>query len=844
MLPRQKSLRRNPGKNQKKKSESKLSHLRQPGGLEVEQWQMRLRKQFGRAQSFELENIGDEPVFSEFRVTNPQTDGSYRVAIRGTQPGENFCACPDFATNDLGTCKHIEFVLGRLERQRGGRKALVHGFHPSYSEIYLQYGGDRHVRFRAGAECPSALAKRAAALFNGPLDGALPVAHFSGLDAFLAAARKSGHELRCYEDALDFIAQVRDAEERRRIIDTAYPQGANSAALKKVVKVALYPYQAEGALFAARAGRCLIGDEMGLGKTIQAIAATELFARHFGAERVLIVCPTSLKHQWQKEIARFTAHQALVIGGLRATRVQQYAEDRLCKIVNYDVLASDLELIRGWSPDVVIVDEAQRIKNWNTVAARALKRIDSPYAIVLTGTPLENRLEELVSVIQYVDRHRLGPTWRLRHAHQSTDDSGRVIGYKDLDKLGKTLAPVLLRRRKSEVLSQLPPRVDNTVFVSMTDEQRRHHEEGGEIVARIVHRWRRTGYLSDADQRRLTCSLQNMRMSCNSTYLLDRKTDDGAKPDELMILLEELFEQPDAKAVVFSQWVRTHELIVRRLEKRGWGYVLFHGGVSSGKRGALVEQFHRESDCRVFLSTDAGGVGLNLQHAASTIVNMDVPWNPAVLEQRVGRVHRLGQARSVQVVNFVAEDTIEERMLSLLAFKKSLFAGVLDGAASEVLLGGSRLTKFMESVNAVTERAVKPKQESKPGTGPQPESAPVAELGLTPTPTPGETQPVAVRGTTGLQQTGAPAPKENRNPGASTSNPWAPLLNAGLKLVEALAAAEPANDDGENHPAATSPLIETDARTGRSYLKLPMPEPQVVQQLSDALLHLIASLGR
>lgn len=843
MAPRKKSHRRNPGKNHKKQSEPKLSHARQPSDMAVEQWQVRLRKQFGRTQSFEVENIGDEPVFSEFTVTNPQTEGSYRVAIRGTQPGENFCACPDFATNDLGTCKHIEFVLARLEQQRGGRKALVHGFHPSYSEIYLQYGGDRHVRFRAGAECPPVLAKRAADLFSGPPNGALPIANFPRLDAFLAAAQKSGHELRCYEDALGFIAQVRDAGERRRIIDAAYPQGAKSAALKKVVKIDLYPYQAEGALFAIRAGRCLIGDEMGLGKTIQAIAATELFARHFGAERVLIVCPTSLKHQWQKEIARFADRQALVIGGLRAARVQLYAEERFCKIVNYDVLANDLDLIRDWSPDVVIVDEAQRIKNWNTVAARALKRIDSPYAIVLTGTPLENRLEELVSIVQYVDRHRLGPTWRLRHAHQSTDDSGRVIGYKDLDKLGKTLAPVLLRRRKSEVLSQLPPRVDNTVFVAMTDEQRRHHEESGEIVARIVRRWRRTGYLSDADQRLLTCSLQNMRMSCNSTYLLDRKTDDGAKPDELMTLLEELFEQPHAKAVVFSQWVRTHELIVRRLEKRGWGYALFHGGVPSAKRGALVERFHRELGCRVFLSTDAGGVGLNLQHAASTIVNMDIPWNPAVLEQRIGRVHRLGQSRSVQVVNFVAEDTIEERMLSLLAFKKSLFAGVLDSGASEVFLGGSRLAKFMESVTAVTEQAVEPARESKQGTGLQ-ESVSFAEHGLTPTPASGEALPDAVRRTTGLQQTSAPAPKENQNPDASTPNPWVPLLSAGLKLVEALATAKPVNNDGKDPPAAASPLIEVDAQTGRSYLKLPMPEPQVVQQLSDALLRLLAGLGR
>ena len=124
------------------------------------------------------------------------------------------------------------------------------------------------------------------------------------------------------------------------------------------------------------------------------------------------------------------------------------------------------------------------------------------------------------------------------------------------------------------------------------------------------------------------------------------------------------------------------ELIERRLAVKGWGHVLFHGGVASDKRSALVDRFNGDPDCRVFLSTDAGGVGLNLQYAAAAIVNMDLPWNPAVLEQRIGRVHRIGQTRGVQVTNFVAQGTIEEGMLSVLAFKKSLFAGVLDGATA------------------------------------------------------------------------------------------------------------------------------------------------------------------
>ena len=152
---------------------------------------------------------------------------------------------------------------------------------------------------------------------------------------------------------------------------------------------------------------------------------------------------------------------------------------------------------------------------------------------------------------------------------------------------------------------------------------------------------------------------------------------------------------------MFSQWTRTHDIVIRRLEDRGIGYVSFHGGVPSDKRPALIERFRDDPDCRVFLSTDAGATGLNLQHA-STIVNMDLPWNPAVLEQRIGRIHRMGQKRPVQVVNFVAKGTIEEGMLSVLAFKRSLSAGILDGGQNEVSLGGSRLSRFMKDVENVT----------------------------------------------------------------------------------------------------------------------------------------------
>ena len=824
-----KSKRRSSSSATGLKKEAKLSRIQAPPDLSPSDWQRGLRRQFGREQAFGLENRGSEPFFSEFRVSNPVSKSSYRVAIRGLNPGDNFCSCPDYATSELGTCKHIEFTLARLEKKRGAKTAFARGYQPAFSELYLRNDGRRNVYFRAGTDCPPPLKEAAAALFELEHNGILPDERLGELEQFMTMASKAGHELRAYDDTLDFLAGRRDADQRVAKLARLFPHGATDPRLLALLKAPLYPYQAEGALFAVRAGRALIGDDMGLGKTIQAIAATEILARHFGVSKVLVVCPTSLKYQWQSEITRFSGRQdenaVRVINGGRAQRQRDYALDDFCKVTNYEKLRPDLDLIAAWGPELVIVDEAQRVKNWNTLAARALKRVDSPYAIVLTGTPLENKLEELISIVQFVDQHRLGPTWKLLHEHQVKDEAGRVTGYTGLDKIGQTLAPVMIRRRKSEVLRQLPSRTDQNLLVPMTEMQMLHHQENADVVTRIVQRWRKTRFLSDTDQRRLTCALQNMRMSCNSTYLLDQETDHGVKADELAALFEDLFADPEAKAVVFSQWTRTHDIIIRRLEARGLGYVSFHGGVASEKRPALVERFRDDPACRVFLSTDAGSTGLNLQHA-STLVNMDLPWNPAILEQRIARIHRMGQIKPVRVINFVAKGTIEEGMLSVLAFKRSLSAGILDGGSSEISLGGSRLTRFMKDVENVTGRM---------GEGEA--MVPAEEVtNIVTTDDAGSRDDADADVNTGVaEMTIAEGAGDGVSPRDADPGPWQALIQVGAQFVAALAAA--------NDPRAPAhPWIERDPATGAQNLKMPLPPPETARQLANALSALADSL--
>ncbi len=292
-----------------------------------------------------------------------------------------------------------------------------------------------------------------------------------------------------------------------------------------------------------------------------------------------------------------------------------------------------------------------------------------------------------------------------------------------------------------------------------------------------------------------------MRMSCDSSYLIDKKNDEGGKADEAAELLDEVFEQPDAKAVVFSQWLGMHELLRRRIEGRKWDHVLFHGGVPSPKRKGLVDHFREDPACRAFLSTDAGGVGLNLQHA-SVVLNMDLPWNPAVLEQRIGRVHRLGQTQPVRVVNFVAQGTIEEGMLSVLRFKKSLFAGVLDGGETEVFLGGSRLNKFMETVESTTKAIPEAMAE---------DAAPEPAI-----------------------QT-APAPEDETPAVTPPADPWAGLLQTGMALLQQFAARPTAG-------GGLASLVKRDERTGETYLKVPVAKPEVLDQALKAFETLLQGL--
>jgi superfamily II DNA or RNA helicase len=798
-------MRKSEKRRKVKQAPKRTPRVRKPKEMSLEEWQVALRREYALEQKFKFKNLGEDPIFSEFEVINPESGGVYRVAIRGMELGTNFCSCPDFAVNTLGTCKHVEWLLAKLNRKRGAKAAFQKGFHPPYSEVYLQYGARRRLRFRAGSEFPSKMRAVTERFFDR--DGGLREETAFEFERFIQAASQSEHEIRIYDDALNFVARLRDDEKRRTEIDKRFRSNGAVRGFDKLLKVKLYPYQQQGALFAAKAGRCLLADDMGLGKTIQSIAAVEILAQTVGAERVLVVCPSALKHQWLEEVARFTDRTAGVIEGSYTTRRDLYREDHSYKIVNYEIVHRDLDPIHRWNPDIVILDEAQRIKNWETRRAKTIKRIDTNYAIVLTGTPLENRLAELHSIMEFVDRDRLGPLFRFLSDHQETDEAGKVVGYRNLNRIKETLGPVLIRRRKKEVLQELPERTDKHYFFEMTEQQRAIHEENREIVAQIVAKWRRKGFLTEQEKRKLMIALQYMRMAANSTYLIDKVTDHGPKMDECAILLDDILAFEENKVVIFSQWLGTHELLIRRLEGEKRPYSYYNGSLDNKRRKETIERFKKDPDCRILLCTDSGGVGLNLQ-VASVVIIMDQPWNPAVLEQRVGRVHRLGQHRNVQVHHFVSKGSIEHSMLGVLKFKTALFEGVLDGGEGEVFLGDGKIKRFMETVEKVSDSI--PLQES---------AVAVDETDM------------------GADEVEADASK-TVGPGAHPEQAWNEMLSAGLDFLGKIGQAMQGQRLTSGRESSGSPfdkMIGRNEKTGAPEVRIPLPDEATAEKFGDLL---------
>jgi superfamily II DNA or RNA helicase len=671
----------------------------------------------------------------------------YRTTLLGIDPIGARCDCPDFLRNSLGVCKHSLAVLEHLHaRPRHLQHAIKEqewGEPPGREGLWwdpirpLTGLGDwlERVAWRGETEAVASRSARAAKAlqwFRPSKDGSAPLKN--------AFATDPKRRLMIVDDLLKVIPAgasgirhdpairallVRERQRLRLIVELALTPAEVRQGLRGL-KRPLYPYQHDGVRRFLTEGRLLLADDMGLGKTAQAIAACGVLWRSGRVRRAVIISPASLKPQWAREWAVFSDLPIEIVEGSPDERKALYASRKEgFLIINYEQLLRDLDIVRAWNPELVVLDEAQRIKNWATKTALSVKGLTPDYRLVLTGTPMENRIDELASVVEWVDDMALEPKWRLAALHAIREDNvsriSEMIGVRHLGTIRERLRHCLTRRVRQDVLDQLPPRTDTRVPVIMTEAQRGRHDDLDQPILSLMRK-AEIRPLTQEEFLKLMALLTLQRIICNGLAQLqfedmwpslrERQPDESViaglatpKLVEFRQLVQQIVLGQGRKAVVFSQWRRmlnlAHWAVRDLLAEQGLRAGFFTGAENQRRRTQNIVEFHDDPSFRMLFSSDAGGVGLNLQRAANCVINLELPWNPAVLEQRIGRIYRLGQKTPIDVYNLVSEQGIESRISFLVDSKQAFFKGLFDGETDTVRFGEpstflSRIKKLID----------------------------------------------------------------------------------------------------------------------------------------------------
>jgi SNF2 family DNA or RNA helicase len=423
----------------------------------------------------------------------------------------------------------------------------------------------------------------------------------------------------------------------------------------------LRPYQWDGVSFLVSGQSAVLADEMGLGKTVQASVALRIVLNRIGIDRALIITPASLRLNWLRELEHWAPSLAVrLIDGRPRERRAMYELPAQVLLASYEQIRADAAELAGHVKfDIVLLDEAQRIKNPASTTALACKMVSRSYGWALSGTPVENSLDDLVAVFSFAHPGllKIGMSRQVMH---------------------RRMKPFFLRRRKTEVLRDLPPIILQDLPLEMSGPQKEAYESLREAREMMVAE----AGLPSTDMH-LLALITRLKQVCN----FDPASNTSVKLDALRVILDGLIAADD-KVIVFSQYVETLTWLSEQIADLP--HSVFHGGLSERERDRFIAEFEHEPGPRaIFISLKAGGVGLNL-NSASTVVMFDRWWNPASENQAMQRAHRFGRHRPLHVIRFLVQDSIEERIAAVLATKEAIFSEYVDNAESSVT---ARLTR-------------------------------------------------------------------------------------------------------------------------------------------------------
>ncbi len=571
---------------------------------------------------------------------------------------------------------------------------------PAHSRITCLGGNQAHIAWLPGQACPPAL--QAAAQRHTDQHGHLQPDDDAALPLLLRLAHEAGHALLVDDAVWALLAAHRDARRRLSALQAAYPDGPASAALQHLLRLPLPLFQAEGALFAVVAGRALVADERGLGKGVQAIAAAQLWRRHFGVQRVLVLCAPAQRLGWQRAWQRFAGSNAdgpdqgqaqdqgqglvqVIDGGhFQRQALWQVAAD--IRILAPDALQADGAHLAHWAPDLVIVDEPQQL----ALHADDWAALQAPHALVLCGAPLADAPALMQRLVAWLDTQRLGPLAALCELHAASD-SGRTLADADVERLSTSLSRLMLQRLRSDVATQLPPLVYSERLLPLAAGQRAVHDQHLALAQRLLAAWQASGWCSDADQWRLAQALRGMQQACHRADPADAAS--ALAEATLQAVAGQLADWAGcgaAQVAVLCPSLADQAQLAQRLGVAGSNAGYEAGNEAGNEAGKEAGSVTGIANAGVHLLAP----GAALPAGVEAVLQIGVPWRPR--RQPVGP--RADTPPGQQWLHLVAQDSIDSGLFSTLASRFDVPRGPADGARDH--LSGDRLQAWLVAAQA------------------------------------------------------------------------------------------------------------------------------------------------
>ena len=606
-----------------------------------------------------------ENAYGEHILFNEKNE-RYFITLHDVKKEKAYCSCPDFSKNKLGTCKHLMWTFNHLKKNPD----LLKGRQNEFPFVEITCDPEHHNQiswFYPGRIPDPEISALIYDYFGSSMQ--LPDEKLSAFPAFL-------HRISSYKEVKIRPSVYRKVERfhNRKVLRSMQ----NNAGLDfGSFKVKLYPFQKEAVRFATFREGVLLADETGLGKSFQAIASAVFKKQFFDFKRCLLVCPASLMGQWKREFFSLTGEDAEILSGSAKQRADCYRNSEAWFFIsNYERVLKDYELFNESAPDLMIIDEAQRIKNYESQTHERIRRIPRKHIIAISGTPVTHRLTDLYSIVSLVDNELLSPLWEFSYQHYYFDPErkNRITGYFDLDQVALRLKDVLLRREKKDVLDELPEITSVTVAANPTPVQMAWQRDFALKMKQIFSK----KYLSPFDWQQLFQHIGKLRLLANDPFLLGIRDESNSKLNELKnILFEKLDVQNNSfKVLIFSEWIKMNYRIAQLLRENNVEFVELNGTVPVEKRQELFDAFEKNEQVKIFLSSETGGAGLNLQDA-SVVIHFDIPIEKNRMEQRLGRLNRIGQKRKKLLeIKLFSAASIEEKIIEGFHLNPSLISAL------------------------------------------------------------------------------------------------------------------------------------------------------------------------